>query len=392
MQIVKAERFLVDGGIKPLCFLKLTTDSGLAGWSEYSEILGGAGLGHIVEQMCASVMHVDPRDSARVAQRLEGLARSASGGLNAQAAAAIENACLDIKGKALGIPVYEMFGGAVRDRLPCYWSHFGMYRVRAAHHLGVAPLRQLADLAAMAHEATSRGFRFLKTNVLLFGAEGPRVYMPGFGRDLGGPELNLDGVLLEAIELQISTLRDAVGPAFGLALDLNFNFKPAGVRRIAQALEPYKLAWLESDLPDAKSMAAIRQATRTPMASLETVVHRRSALPYLAADAVDYAIIDVMWAGMGESVRLAALAGAYDVNINSHVFSSPLAAAMGAHLCAIAPNFHLMEVDVDAPPWVAGLFFQSLQISDGTLAVPAGPGWGIEPNEEALRQHAIAKT
>ena len=220
--------------------------------------------------------------------------------------------------------------------------------------------------------------------MLFDAAQPPRIYMPGFGRDAGGPEMNLDDGLLDAIVSQMSALREAVGPKFGLALDLNFNFKPSGVRRIAQALEPLRLAWLETDLPDATALAAIRQSTRTPIASLETVLHRRGALPYLAAQAVDYAIIDVMWAGMGESVRLAALAGAHEVNINSHVFSSPLAAAMGAQLCAMVPNFHLMELDVDVPAGVAELFHQQLQVEDGALLLPDGPGWGIEPDEAKL--------
>ncbi|MDH0867348.1 mandelate racemase/muconate lactonizing enzyme family protein [Mitsuaria sp. GD03876] len=389
MKIVQVEQFRAEGGLRPLCFLKVTGDGGLAGWSEYSELLGGAGVGELIARMAAGLVGTDPRDTARLSQRLEAQTRSASGGLNAQAAAAIENACLDLKAKALDVPVHELFGGAVRDRLPAYWSHFGMHRVRAAHQLGREPLRTLDDLAAMLDEARDRGYRTLKTNVMLFGDAAPRLYMPGFGRDAGGPGLNLDGALLQAIAAQMGALRAAAGPAFGLALDLNFNFKPSGVRRIAQALEPMALAWLETDLPDPAALAALRQATRTPIASLETLVHRRQVLPYLTAQAVDYAIVDVMWAGLGEAVRIAALAGAHDVNLNTHVFSSPLATAMAAHLGAIAPNFHLMELDVDTPPWVAAMFHQRLQVVDGELLVPAGPGWGIEPDESALRVHAV---
>ncbi len=387
MKIARVEQFHVEGGLKPLGFLKITAACGMAGWSEYSEILGGAGVSGVIARLADGLVGTDPRDTAQLAQRLEAQTRSAAGGLNAQAAAAIENACLDLKARALGVPVYELFGGSVRDRLPCYWSHFGMYRVQGAAALGVSPLRSLDDLGALVAEAIARGFRTLKTNVMLFdeGAE-PRLYMPGFGRGAGGPGLNLDDALLRAIERQMAVLRAAAGPHFGLALDLNFNFRPAGVRRIAQSLESVRLMWLETDLPDPAALAAIRQSTATPIASLEAVLQRRGALPYLAAQAVDYAIVDVMWAGMGEAVRLAALAGAFDVSINSHVFSSPLATAMAAHLCAVTPNFHLMELDVDVPASVSGLFQQQLQIANGHLLVPAGPGWGIVPDEVALLQ------
>jgi len=388
MQISTVEQFHVEGGLKPLGFLKITAACGLAGWSEYSEILGGFGVGAVIARLVGGLIGTDPRDTARLAQRLEAQTRSAAGGLNAQAAAAIENACLDLKARALGVPVYELFGGVVRDRLPCYWSHFGMYRVQGAAALGVPPLRSLDDLVALVGEAIARGFRALKTNVMLFDDLGaaPRLHMPGFGRGAGGPGLNLDDALLYAIERQMAALRAAAGPAFGLALDLNCNFRPAGVRRIARALEPRRLMWLETDLPDPAALAAIRQSSSTPIASLETVLQRRGALPYLAAQAIDYAIVDVMWAGMGEAVRLAALAGAYDVNINTHVFSSPLATAMAAQLGALTPNFHLMELDVDVPASVSGLFREQLEVADGHLLLPAGPGWGITPDEVALRQ------
>ncbi|WP_077033272.1 mandelate racemase/muconate lactonizing enzyme family protein [Pelomonas sp. KK5] len=387
MKIASVEQFHVDGGLKPLGFLKITAACGQAGWSEYSEILGGAGVGAVIARLAEGLVGSDPRDTARLAQRLEAQTRSAAGGLNAQAAAAIENACLDLKARAYGVPVAELFGGAVRDRLACYWSHFGMYRVQGAAALGVPPLRSLDDLAALAGQAASRGFRALKTNVMLFndGDAPPRLYMPGFGRGAGGPGLNLDDALLEAIERQMVALRAAVGPGFGLALDLNCNFRPAGVRRIAQALEPERLMWLETDLPDPAALAMVRQSSCTPIASLETMLQRRGALPYLAAQAVDFAIVDVMWAGMGESVRLAALAGAFDVSINTHVFSSPLATAMAAQLAAVTPNFHLMELDVDVPEPVRRLFRQQLEVVDGQLLVPAGPGWGIAPDEAALR-------
>jgi len=389
MRISKIEHLYVDGDVKTLCFLKITADDGRAGWSEYSEILGGAGVSASISRASDGLIGADPRDTARLSQRLLSRMRSAAPGLNAQAAGAIENACLDLKAKSLGVPVHELFGGALRDRLAVYWSHFGTYRAQAGEELLAPALRSLHDLTTLAVQARDRGFQAIKSNVFIFGEGRARIPMPGFGRGDGGPELNLDNRLLGAIVAQVSAMRTAVGPELGIALDLNFNFKPSGVRRIAQALEPFSLAWLEADLPDASSLAAIRRSTRTPIASLETALHRRDALPYLAAGALDYAIVDVMWTGMGEAVRLASLADTFDVNINSHAFSSPLAAVMGAHLCAVTPNFHLLEYDVDAPTWVEGLFQQPLRIENGALLLPEGPGWGLEPDERALRARAL---
>ena len=85
----------------------------------------------------------DPRRYEQVTQHLHVLTRQSRGGLNQQAIAAIENALLDVTGKAYGVPVYALFGGPIRDRIPVYWSHFGTYRVRSAALMGVPPLQQL---------------------------------------------------------------------------------------------------------------------------------------------------------------------------------------------------------------------------------------------------------
>src|SRR6202008_5049183 len=87
------------------------------------------------------------------------------GGINQQAIAAIENALLDIKGKALGVPVYELFGGPVRERIPVYWSHCGSYRVRNHELVGVNPLRTYDDIAALGAEVKQRGFKALKFKI-----------------------------------------------------------------------------------------------------------------------------------------------------------------------------------------------------------------------------------
>ena len=389
MRIACIEHLYADHGTKRLCFLKISCEDGRVGWSEYSEILGGGGLAGVIAHAAEDLPGADPRDTAGLSQRLAARMRSAAGGLNAQAAAALENACLDLKAKAYGVPVHQLFGGALREQLPVYWSHFGSYRAQQPAPAEHPPLRSLDDLARLARSARDRGFRAIKSNILLFEDGQLRIPMPGFGRAEEGFELEADHGLLHAIVQQLACMRDAAGPGLGIALDMNFNCKPAAVRRIAKALEPFGLAWLETDLPDAAAMAAIRASTSTPLASLETALRRRDALPYLMAGALDYAIVDVMWTGMSEAVRLAALADAFDVNINSQAFSSPLAAVMGAHLCALAPNSHLVEFDVDGLDWMDALFVEPVRIDHGMLRLPERPGWGLEPNESALQRRVV---
>ena len=102
-----------------------------------------------------------------------------------QAMAAIENALLDVKAKALGVPVYALFGGPVRDRLPLYWSHCGSYRFRNAEVMGVEPVRSLDDLVKLGKHVKERGFKALKTNIFRFDLEPPNMHQPGFAPRAG---------------------------------------------------------------------------------------------------------------------------------------------------------------------------------------------------------------
>src|SRR3984957_12752696 len=162
MKIVKAEHFHVDGGWDPWSFLKLTTDDGLIGWSEYSEARARRGLIALVREMGELLIGEDPTEFARISAKLKMLTKSAAGGLQSLAIGAFENAYLDIAGKALGVPVYKLFGGALRKRLPVYWSHCGMYRARYPEIfrdvIGVAPVETLEDIRALGAEVARGGY------------------------------------------------------------------------------------------------------------------------------------------------------------------------------------------------------------------------------------------
>jgi galactonate dehydratase len=392
MKIVKLEDFHADGGWDTYSFLKITTDEGLSGWSEYNESRR-RGMTALIHGLGATLIGEDPREIARIEASLYATSRPTAGGLSSHAIAAIVNGCLDIKGKALGVPVYELLGGAVRDRMPVYWSRCGVLRARCADLFDGRPIdrpavRSLDDLEGAAREARERGFKALKTNLLLFDEKGGRMFAPGMtGAGAGHPELNLGDDILEALIAQLSALREGAGPGVRLLVDLNFNYKPEGLRRIARAVEPFNLLWLEMDLHEPKALSLVRQSTTTPIGSLETILGRRSLKPYLESHAVDVAIIDPQWNGLTESVRMAAMADAYEVNVASHNFNGPLANIMSAHFCAAIPNFRIMEFDADEVPWKAKLITNPYVIENGEMLLPAGAGWGTVVNEAVVRAH-----
>jgi galactonate dehydratase len=392
MKIVKLEDFHADGGWDIYSFLKIATDEGLVGWSEFNESRR-PGMTALIHGLGASLIGQDPREIACIDAALYARTRPTAGGLTAHAIAAIENACLDIKGKALGVPVYELLGGAVRERMAVYWSRCGVLRTRCAELFGGSvidrpPVRTLDDLKGAANEARERGFKALKTNLLLFDDKGARQFAPGMtGAGAGHPELNLTDAVLDALTAQLTALREGAGPGVRLLLDLNFNYKPEGLRRIAKAVEPFNLLWLEMDLHDPQPLALVRQSTTTPIGSLETILGRRALKAYLERHCVDVAIIDPQWNGLLEATRMAVMADAYEVNVASHNFNGPLANVMGAHFCAVVPNFRIMEFDVDEVPWKAKLLTNPYVIEDGEMLLPSGPGWGTVVNEAVVRAH-----
>jgi len=386
MKITRIESLHADAGGRTFDFLKISTDEGLVGWSEYNESFGGVGVSAAIDGLAPALIGKDPRPWEAHVALLYALRRQAAGGMVQQAIGALENALLDIKARSLGIPVYALLGGPVRDRIRLYWSHCATYRVSRWREMQIPPVRTLDDIVAMGREVVARGYTALKTNVLLLGDQ-PRGHVPGFARGAGFPELNADRHLLEAIAAQLAAFRQGAGPGMDILVDLNFNYKTEGFLKMARAMEPYDLFWVEMDSRDAAALAYVRRRTRIPVASCECLFGRRDYRPFLERQAVDVAIVDTPWNGVAESLKIAAMADAYEVNVAPHNFYGHLATMMNAHWSAVVPNLRIMEIDPDMVPWQDDLVTVKPRIEHGHLLLPEGPGWGTEINEEAVRAH-----
>lgn len=388
MKVSNVDVFQCDAGWRPWTFVKITTDSDLVGWSECSESFGShAGVATIVRDLAQHVLGEDPFAIERLYGKLYAATRQSPGSVVQKAIAGIENALLDLKARALGVPAYELLGGKIRDRIPVYWSHCGTTRVRSAEMAKVPPITSLADIPALAEEVRRRGFTAVKTNPVIFGEGKPYVYMPGFGRSAGGPELNVTRELIRSIETYAHAFRQALGNGVDLILDLNFNFKTEGYVRIARALEPFNLLWLELDSYDPRALRYIRDRASMPICSGENLYGARDFRPYLEGHAMDVASIDLAWNGLLQSRKIADMAELYEMNVAPHNHYSHLAGLMAAHFSAAIPNFRILEVDVDDVPWKDELVSVRPQIERGELVVPNGPGWGTTVNEEVLRAH-----
>ena len=278
----------------------------------------------------------------------------------------------------------------MRERQQVYWSHCGTSRARSADLIGVPPLRTMDDVARLGEEVVRRGFRALKTNIVYPG-DPARVHFSGFGGGPGTTDQNVSSDMVDHIVTLLSTFRRATGPGVGLALDLNFNFKPEAARRICRALEPLGMMWVEMDMYDERALREVKDATSVTICSGENLYGLRDYRPYFEARAMDVVMIDVPWNGFAISKRVADLAESYELNVAPHNYYSHLSTLHSAHLCACVPNVRIMEIDIDDVPWKDELVDHPPVIERGELVIPTRPGWGADLNEEVARKHVWEK-
>ena len=385
MRVGEVKTFCCDAGWRNYRFVRVTTEDGVAGWSEYDEGFGSPGVTAVIEQLGQRLLGQDVRRHERFFAEASCLTRPATGGVVGEGIGALENALLDAKGKTLGVPCHELLGGKVRDRVPVYWSHAPTWRI---NHPAFFPpaITDLDGVRAVGAEVRAKGFRACKTNLFRHDEEPLRAWRPGFGVPFH-PELNVDRALIRSIRSHLEALREGVGPDVELLIDLNFNAKPEGLLRIVRALDDLDLFWIEIDSFNPKALAYVRANSRSPTASCETLIGMRQFLPFFQEQAMDVAIVDVPWNGAWQSMKIAALADAHDVNVAPHNFYGHLSTMMNLHFAAAVPNLRIMEVDVDRLAWDHELFSHEPEFADGHLVVPDRPGWGTDPIEEAILAH-----
>ncbi|HVY05535.1 MAG TPA: mandelate racemase/muconate lactonizing enzyme family protein [Burkholderiales bacterium] len=385
MKVKKIEILSCDAGWRNYHFVKVTTDTGIEGWSEYDEGFGAPGVTTAIERLGTRVVGQEVGEHEKIFAELTSATRPASGGIVALAMAAIENALIDAKAKGLGVPVYELLGGKIRDRIRVYWSHCATWRINHPTHYKPA-ITDLDGVKAIGREVREKGFTALKTNIFTYDGNGKnaRGWRPGFGVPFESG-LNVERNVLRNLVMHLETLREGAGPDVDILLDLNFNAKTEGFLKILRAIAHLDMFWIEIDSFVPEALGYIRRQSPHPISSCETLLGLREFMPYFREQAMDVAIVDVPWNGIWQSMKIAAAAEAHEVNVAPHNFYGHLCTMMSAHFSAAVPNLRIMETDIDRIAWDAELFDHVPEFVDGHLVMPDRPGWGIVPNEEAIR-------
>jgi galactonate dehydratase len=357
MKITRLTTYLVP---PRWCFLKIETDEGITGWGE--PVLEGRA--HTVATAVSELAdYLVGKDPALIEEHWTVMYRAGfyrGGGVHMSAIAGIDQALWDIKGKTLGVPVHQLLGGQLRDRIRVY-SWIG----------GDRP----SDTAAMAAECGARGFSAVKMN-----ATEEMQFVDSHEK-------------VDAVVARVDAIRNAMGPHFGIGVDFHGRVHRPMAKVIVKALEPYNLMFIEEPVlsEHSEALREIANHCSTPIALGERLFSRWDFKRILSDGHVDIIQPDPSHAGgITETRKIAAMAEAYDVALALHCPLGPIALAANLQIDAVSYNAFIQEqslgihynesndlLDYLADPSV-------FAYKDGFVAIPQGPGLGIEVNEEMV--------
>ena len=362
MKITRLTTFIVP---PRWCFLKIETDAGLVGWGE--PVLEGRAhaVAAMVEEMADELVGRDPRHIEDLWTVLYRGAFYRGGGIHMSALAGIDQALWDIKGKDAGLSVAQMLGGPVRDRIRVY-SWIG----------GDRP----ADTAAAARRAVERGFTAVKMN----GTE-ELQYVDSHAK-------------VERCLENVAAVREAVGPHVGIGVDFHGRVHKPMAKVLLKELAPYKLMFVEEPVLS-EHHEALRElahvADGTPIALGERLFSRWDFKRVLSEGYVDIIQPDPSHAGgITETRKIAAMAEAYDVALALHCPLGPIALAANLQLDGVCYNAFIQEQSLgihynesnDLLDYVRNR--EVFDYQDGMVAIPQGPGLGVDVNEDYVRERA----
>jgi L-alanine-DL-glutamate epimerase-like enolase superfamily enzyme len=355
--------------------VEVETDSGLVGLGE-AGLGGGVTADVIVKLLAPMLIGEDPLLIEALWQKMFVRTRQfGRRGVVLHAISGIDIALWDIAGKAAGLPLYRLLGGA-RDRVEAYASG-GFYQ-------------EGKTAAGLAHEAQSyraRGFRGMKVKV------GRNPSTQTHLRQLIGQSEFCEVDPVEDIR-RVAAVREALGPDLKLMVDANCAWSPAFAIEMGRAMEPYNLYWIEEPVAtdDIEGSIEVARALATPIAGYETENGLYGFRELIGRGAVDIVQLDLAWSGgFSEARRIAAYAQAHHRMVAPHAFAGAVLLVASLHFAASIPNGLSLEWDQNPNAIREELLTETLRLeADGTVRPPERPGLGIELDRAAVERYRIA--
>jgi L-alanine-DL-glutamate epimerase-like enolase superfamily enzyme len=404
LKIVRLKTAVVEGNFD-WTFVRIETDEGIQG---LGECFFAPGLSSILRSLEPVILGEDPRDVHRLFRKLQ-LAASGAGsvaGIVYNAISGIEAALWDVLGQWLEVPIYRLLGGKFRDKVRIYADCHGgealesldeVLRYRQTswirHRRSQTPQDYFGqaegarpslpeDYRKQAIAMRSQGYTALKFDLDVPGTEGSDPY-----------NRCLTNRAIDCMVALIGAVHEAVGRDTDIAVDCHWRYSVSDVVKVARALEPFRLLWLEDPVPP-ESVDALRKVSsqiRIPVATGENLYLFEGFREILQTHAVGIVTPDLQKVGgLAVANDIAHFADAQTIPVAPHNISSPVGTLAATHFCAAIPNFLALEFHASHVPFWNDLVegVPKPFIPNGFIALPEKPGLGIKLNERVARKYA----
>ncbi len=340
-------------------FVKIETDAGIHGWGEASLQYKDDALTGEFAAFKRFLLGKDPFEIERIWTSLYRRVTWSGGAVTTSAISAIDLALWDIKGKVLGVPVYELLGGKSHDKIRMYAN--GWPRKNNTPEGIAEGVKRVVD----------QGYEALK-------------FYPFRGAQVATIERIQHGVAL------VEAAREAAGSQIEIGIDIRARLNIWSARRVAQELEPYNIAWMEEPIlwDNPEALAQFAREVNVPIATGEQLYTRWDFRTLLELNAVGIIQPDICHAGgITELKKIAAMAETYYVTVAPHNSNGPISTIASLHLDLCIHNSLMQEIFVSSIDRYNKVLTQPIEVIDGHCVPPAGPGWGVELREDVMEQH-----
>jgi galactonate dehydratase len=365
MRLADFKTFLVHDGYRTFVFLKLYAEDGLTGVGEGSVEWNELAVEACLRQTCARLVGANPFDTEALWERLYRDSYWRNDLIINSAISAIDQACWDLKGKKLGVPVHALLGGSRRARLRAYAN---------AWYFGCSTPEEFARAA---RTVVAEGFTALKWD------------------PFGDADMTMGAAAMRGAVENVRAVRETVGPDVDICIEVHGRLSPAWAIEMARRLTPFQPFFYEEPIP-AENMAELARVARAidiPVATGERLCTKFLFRELLAQQAVDVIQPDLCHAGgLTEVKKIAALAEASYVQVAPHNASGPIGTAAAVQLDASIPNFLIQEYFVTQAPWIDEVVRGGPRAVRGEIVVPDRPGLGVELDEAAALAHPFKES
>jgi galactonate dehydratase len=354
-------------------FVQVDTDEGLTGWGEITTYPGTIANRTIVAALRELDGFLRGQDPTAIEsiwhQVLRAFTYVGTRGATTAMISGIDIALWDIKAQSLGVPIYELLGGAVRENIPLY-THFQY-------------ARSVEQMVENATAEVERGSRAIKTDPFMAAGGLSNVRY-------------IDGQIERSVEntgvAMIEGIRGAVGPDIEVLIDAHALYNVPTAVRLANRLAPCNITWFEEPCPPESydALEQVRAQVPTRISVGERLYTRYEFLPVLSRHLTDYVMPDVTWTGgISELKKIATLAETFYVPISPHDASGPVNVMAGAQVMMSVPNFYRLEARRVRMDFYNAFIQEPLHVRDGVLSVPRTPGLGIRLDPSYLAAHEV---